>query len=77
MKRFNQWWVDETRKYQTLVLSELREVEMELKALELKRDRLLSRRNELEFILTEIHNRREQSSRIQKPTCWAMSGECV
>lgn len=75
--RHNQNWEDEIVRCRELALAELAEVKMNLRTLELKREGLLSRRNELECILAEIHNRREQSLRIQKPTCWAMAGECV
>lgn len=75
--RYNEWFVAETQKYRDMALSELTLLENDLHALELKRERLLSRRNELEFILAEIRNRREALIRTQKHTCWAMSGECV
>lgn len=71
--RYKHWFVAETRRRSDIALVELREVQMNLKILELKRERVLNRRNELEFILAEILNKREQSLRIQKPTCWAMS----
>ena len=73
--RYDQRWVDRILDMQGLAQADLKDAEMNLRALELKREALLSRSNELERILAEIHNKREQSLRIQKPDCWAMARE--
>jgi len=73
--KYNEWFVTETKRLMDIVSVELKEAEINIRTLEFKRKRLLNRINELEFILAEIYTRREQSLRIQKPTCWAMTIE--
>ncbi len=73
--RFNRWFVFETKRRRDMALSELKVLETDTRALDLQIERITARRNELEYILAEIQNKREQSLRIQKTTCWAVAGE--
>ena len=67
--------MDDTNNCIKATQAELNQVNIQIRSVQLKRERTMNRIRELEFVLAETHNSREQLLRLQKPTCWAFEGE--